>query len=189
MTVFGCGIASFALLRSGIWQFYLTCFVFGVVGNGAAHLAYARSISTWFERRLGTALAFVMVGAGLGAMILPVIAQSVVTRSGWRASYLTLGIARSVAWASAELALHSRSWYDEEIFECRRSCALGTHLAARSEHLCILDHRRGPVCEFDQHERSDHASFGAVDRPRDHSRRCRLVRIASRWYQHTWAEL
>src|ERR1700689_545419 len=92
MTVFGCGIASFALLRPGIWQFYLTCFVIGVVGNGAAHLAYARSISTWFERRLGVALAFVMVGAGLGAMILPVIAQAVVTRSGWRTAYLTLGI-------------------------------------------------------------------------------------------------
>jgi MFS family permease len=92
MTVFGCGVAAFALLRSGIWQFYLTCFVIGVVGNGAAHLAYARSISTWFERRLGTALAFVMVGAGLGAMILPVIAQALVTRSGWRTSYLTLGI-------------------------------------------------------------------------------------------------
>lgn len=92
MTVFGCGIASFALLRSGIWQFYLTCFVIGVVGNGAAHLAYARSVSTWFERRLGTALAFVMVGAGLGAMILPVIAQAIVTRSGWRAAYLALGL-------------------------------------------------------------------------------------------------
>ncbi len=92
MTVFGCGIASFALLRPGIWQFYLTCFVIGVVGNGAAHLAYARSISTWFERRLGTALAIVMVGAGLGAMILPVVAQAVVTGSGWRAAYLTLGI-------------------------------------------------------------------------------------------------
>jgi len=56
MTIFGCGIASLSLLRSGIWQFYLTCFVLGVVGNGAAHLAYSRSISTWFHRRLGTAL-------------------------------------------------------------------------------------------------------------------------------------
>jgi MFS family permease len=40
---------------------------------------------------LGMALAFVMVGAGLGAMILPVVAQAVVTRSGWRAAYLSLG--------------------------------------------------------------------------------------------------
>ena len=91
MTVFGCCIASLALLRSGIWQFYVTCFVLGVVGNGAAHLAYSRSISTWFQRRLGMALAFVMVGSGLGAMILPVAAQSIIDRSGWRAAYAALG--------------------------------------------------------------------------------------------------
>jgi MFS family permease len=91
MTVFGCGMASLALLRSTVWQFYATCFVLGLVGNGAAHLAYSRSISTWFQRRLGTALAFVMVGAGLGAMILPVLAQTIISRSGWRAAYLSLG--------------------------------------------------------------------------------------------------
>jgi MFS family permease len=51
MTVFGCAIASLALLRPGLWQFYLTCMVIGIVGNGAAHLAYARSISTWFQKR------------------------------------------------------------------------------------------------------------------------------------------
>jgi MFS family permease len=90
MTVYGCAIASLSLLRSGLWQFYVTCFVLGVVGNGAAHLAYSRSISTWFHRRLGMALAFVMVGAGLGAMILPVVAQSIISRSGWRAAYASL---------------------------------------------------------------------------------------------------
>jgi len=91
MAVFACGVASLAFLHPGIWQFYLTCVVIGVVGNGAAHLAYARSIATWFHKRLGTALAFVMVGAGLGAMILPVVAQAVMDKSGWRAAYATLG--------------------------------------------------------------------------------------------------
>jgi MFS family permease len=91
MTVFACGVASLSLLRSGLWQFYTTCIVIGLVGNGAAHLAYARSISTWFHERLGTAVAFVMVGAGLGAMILPVVAQAIVSHSGWRAAYASLG--------------------------------------------------------------------------------------------------
>ncbi len=90
MTIYVCAFASLALLHAGIWQFYLTCFILGLVGNGAAHLAYSRSISTWFHRRLGMALAFVMVGAGLGAMILPVVAQAIVSRSGWRASYGSL---------------------------------------------------------------------------------------------------
>jgi MFS family permease len=91
MTVYGCAIASLSLLRSGLLQFYVTCFVLGVVGNGAAHLAYSRSISTWFQRRLGMALAAVMAGAGLGAMILPVVAQSIISQSGWRAAYASLG--------------------------------------------------------------------------------------------------
>jgi MFS family permease len=91
MTIYVCAIASLSLLGSGLWQFYSTCFVLGLVGNGAAHLAYSRSISTWFQRRLGTALAFVMVGAGLGAMILPVVAQSIISWAGWRAAYASLG--------------------------------------------------------------------------------------------------
>lgn len=90
MTIYACALASLAFLRSGIWQFYVTCLVLGLVGNGAAHLAYSRSISTWFERRLGLALAFVMVGAGLGAMTLPVVAQSIISRWGWRAAYGSL---------------------------------------------------------------------------------------------------
>ena len=91
MTVYGCAIASLSLLHSGLAQFYVTCFMLGLVGNGAAHLAYSRSISTWFQRRLGMALAFVMAGAGLGSMILPVFAQSVISYSGWRAAYASLG--------------------------------------------------------------------------------------------------
>lgn len=91
MTIYVFAFASLGLLRASIWQFYLTCFILGLVGNGAAHLAYSRSISSWFHRRLGTALAFVMVGAGLGAMILPVIAQFVIRRSGWRPAYAFLG--------------------------------------------------------------------------------------------------
>src|SRR5271154_2339333 len=91
MTVYVCAIASLSLLRSGLWQFYVTCLLIGLVGNGAAHLAYSRSISTWFERRLGTALAFVMVVSCLGAMIFPVFAQSIISRYGWRAAYASLG--------------------------------------------------------------------------------------------------
>ena len=52
---------------------------------------FARAISTWFHRRLGLALAFVMVGAGLGAMVLPLVAQTIISRFGWRAAYLSLG--------------------------------------------------------------------------------------------------
>jgi len=61
------------------------------VGKGTAHVSYARAISTWLHRRLGTARAFVMAGAGLGTMILPIFAQTLLGRFGWRATYVLLG--------------------------------------------------------------------------------------------------
>jgi MFS family permease len=91
VVVFGCAIASLSFLRDEVSQFYGTCFVLGIVGNGAAHLAYSRSISTWFRKRLGMALACVMVGAGLGAMILPLLSQMIISHFGWRAAYAALG--------------------------------------------------------------------------------------------------
>ncbi|HUN61003.1 MAG TPA: MFS transporter [Candidatus Sulfotelmatobacter sp.] len=91
VTVFSAGMASLSLLRGPVWQLYATCFVLGLVGNGAAHLSYSRAISGWFQKRLGLALALVMVGAGLGAMILPVLAESVIGGFGWRAAYGALG--------------------------------------------------------------------------------------------------
>ncbi len=166
MTVFGCGIASLSLLRSGIWQFYVTCFVLGVVGNGAAHLAYSRSISTWFQKRLGMALAFVMVGSGLGAMILPVVAQSIISRSGWRAAYAALGWHRVAARPSAQLALYPRTRLAKG--RVRSSHAFWNDASARTEFLCFLDYRRRSVREFDQHEWSDHADVRVADGPGNH---------------------
>jgi len=109
MTIFGCGIASLGLLRPPLWQFYATCIVLGTIGNGAAHLAYSRAISTWFHQRLGMALAFVMAGAGLGSMILPFFAQTVISRAGWRAAYFSLGgLALAVALPLTWRLIHER---------------------------------------------------------------------------------
>lgn len=91
LAIYGCAVAALGLLRAHLWQFYLTCTLMGLVGNGAAHLAYSRAVSTWFHRRLGMALALVMMGAGFGSMILPFIAQSIISRAGWRAAYFLLG--------------------------------------------------------------------------------------------------
>ncbi len=108
--IYGSAIASLALLRPHLWQFYAVCILIGVVGNGAAHLAFSRAISTWFHRRLGLALAMVMAGAGLGSMILPFVAQTIIGRQGWRAAYLTLGVlALLVGLPMTSRFIHERS--------------------------------------------------------------------------------
>jgi len=92
IVVFSAAYASLALLTPHLLHFYLTFFVIGLVGNGTAYIGYSRAISTWFNRRRGFALSIMLAGSALGAMVLPVLAQAVITHLGWRAAYLTLGV-------------------------------------------------------------------------------------------------
>jgi MFS family permease len=91
LIVFGCAFASLALLTPRLWQLYLTFFVLGVVGNGTAQMAYSRAVSSWFERRRGTALALVMSGGAIGAIVLPPAAEALIASVGWRRACLVLG--------------------------------------------------------------------------------------------------
>ncbi len=91
LAIFGLSVASMALLSPHLWHFYAMCLLIGAVGNGTAQMGYARAVSTWFSARLGVALALVMAGTGVGAMILPFIAQALINLAGWRAAYLALG--------------------------------------------------------------------------------------------------
>src|ERR1700710_310415 len=86
--VFACGMASLSLLGGHIAQFYATYLLLGVVGNGTAQLGYSRAVLTWFEQRRGLALALVLAGSGTGSILLPILAQHIITAHGWRASYL-----------------------------------------------------------------------------------------------------
>ena len=92
IVVFSAAYASLALLTPHLLHFYLIFFVIGLVGNGTAYIGYSRAISTWFNRRRGSALSIMLAGSALGAMVLPVLAQAVITHLGWRAAYLTLGV-------------------------------------------------------------------------------------------------
>jgi MFS family permease len=91
--VFGCAFASLSLLTPHLWHLYAVFVVLGIVGNGTAHLAYSRAISTWFQERRGLAFALLMSGGAMGAMLLPVIAQSLIGTAGWRGAFAILGIA------------------------------------------------------------------------------------------------
>jgi len=93
MTVFGCAFASLALLTRHLWHLYAVFLVIGVVGNGTAHLAYSRALTTWFQERRGVAFSILLGGGALGAIVLPPIAQFLIGSFGWRASFAILGSA------------------------------------------------------------------------------------------------
>ena len=91
LMVFGAAFASLALLTPHLWHLYAVCFVLGIVGNGTAQMAYTRTVASWFERRRGAALALMLAGGAVGAMVLPPIAQALVDRAGWRMACALLG--------------------------------------------------------------------------------------------------
>jgi MFS family permease len=91
LTIFGCAFASLSLLTPSIWHLYATFLVLGIVGNGTAHLAYSRVLTTWFDERRGVAFAVVMTGGAFGAMLLPPVAEALIRTVGWRGAFAILG--------------------------------------------------------------------------------------------------
>jgi MFS family permease len=93
IAIFGAAFASISLLTPHLWHLYALFVVFGLVAMATSQVAYSRAISTWFDARLGAALAFGMCGSALGAMVLPPIAQRLIDALGWRQSAVVIGIA------------------------------------------------------------------------------------------------
>jgi MFS family permease len=92
IAVFGLGFASLSLLTPSLTHFYLVFILLGLAGNGTTQLAYSRTVSTWFFQRRGLALSLIAAGAGVGAMVLPLLAAWLIQKHGWRAAYGVLGI-------------------------------------------------------------------------------------------------
>jgi predicted MFS family arabinose efflux permease len=55
-------------------------------------LGYTKALAAWFDRRRGLALGISMAGVGLGAMVVPQIAQALIASIGWRGAYACLGL-------------------------------------------------------------------------------------------------
>ena len=91
LIVFGIAFSSLAALTANLWHLYAIFFVIGLVGNGTAQLAFSRTVAMWFEQRRGLALAIVMMGGALGSIVLPPLAEFLITNVGWRIAFMALG--------------------------------------------------------------------------------------------------
>jgi MFS family permease len=90
--LFGLGLISFALLSPRLWHLYAIYLVLGVVGGGTAPVPYSNVLAHWFDKRRGLALGVAMVGLGLGAFIMPSLAQRLIDVGGWRWAYICIGL-------------------------------------------------------------------------------------------------
>ena len=90
--MFGSGVISFYFLSASLWHFYASYVVLGIVAVGAATLPYLSVISHWFDKQRGLALGLAMIGLGLGAFVMPSLAQALIDAVGWRHTYVLLGL-------------------------------------------------------------------------------------------------
>jgi MFS family permease len=126
MVVFGCAFASLALLTPNIWHLYATFFLMGVVGNGTAQMAYSRAVSSWFVKRRGMALAVVMSGGAIGAMVLPPVTEALIEGVGWRVACVIMGILVLVVGVPAVAGFIRERPADRQDFAAGDSTASGT---------------------------------------------------------------
>ena len=83
-------IASLSGLTPHLPHFYLTYFLISFLGPSP--ILYPSVIVRIFDRRLGLALGLTLAGTGLGATVLPPLAQFLIGSYGWRGAYLGLGV-------------------------------------------------------------------------------------------------
>jgi len=94
VTASGLFFASGYLLMSQvntIWQLYL---FYGMVGIGSsgAYVPAVSAVTRWFVVRRGVMTGIAMAGIGLGILIIPPIANWLISNYGWRTSYIVVGI-------------------------------------------------------------------------------------------------
>jgi MFS family permease len=88
-TVFLCLMG---LAPAVLWIFTLMFALAEMTSAIQTPLGYAKAISAWFDRRRGLALGIAMSGVGLGAFVVPQLAERLIERVGWRGAYVTLGL-------------------------------------------------------------------------------------------------
>jgi len=94
MTVCGILIGLGYILMSYItsdWQLYLLYGVVIGIGLGGSIVPLMSSVVKWFTKRRSMMTGIVLTGSGLGSLIMPPIAESLISLYGWRTSYLILG--------------------------------------------------------------------------------------------------
>jgi MFS family permease len=81
-------LASFYFLGNSLTQFYVRYLLLGALGVGTTHVAFARVIALWFDRKRGLALGIALTGVGLGGFAWPIFCQHMIELAGWRVAYV-----------------------------------------------------------------------------------------------------
>jgi MFS family permease len=90
---FAASVALVSQVPNDIVQFYILYAVIGIAGAIPCTAMFSKVISEWFDERRGLMLGVSAgVGNGVGAIVMPIIAASLLPVIGWQASYAVIGL-------------------------------------------------------------------------------------------------
>lgn len=84
------GYASLTQLNGSVYWLYLAFFLMPLLAVGTIAITWTQLVSLWFERNRGVALAVILSGSGLAAMLMPPLLAWAVQHGGWRSAFLLL---------------------------------------------------------------------------------------------------
>lgn len=75
-----------------LWQLFVYYSFLVAMGTGPTYIIGMSTVTKWFVKRRGLAIAIVTSGVGLGSIVLVPIAAYFTAQWGWRTAYLAIGI-------------------------------------------------------------------------------------------------
>lgn len=91
IVLFALAVAALSLSPASAPAFIVMYGIAGIFSAGQTPLPYSKSVAGNFEGHRGLALGLSMSGVGLGAAVVPQVAQYLITNFGWRTAYVGLG--------------------------------------------------------------------------------------------------
>jgi len=96
LVITGCGLflgAGYLLMSqvNTIWQLYLFYGVIIGIGMGGSFVPTATTVVRWFVKRRGMMAGITGSGVGIGTLIVPPVANWLISNYGWRISYIIVG--------------------------------------------------------------------------------------------------
>lgn len=85
------GYFAMTQIQGSIAWLYLAFFSMPIVCAGTIAITWTQLVNLWFERNRGLALAVILCGTGLMAMILPPLLSRLIGAYGWQAGFIALG--------------------------------------------------------------------------------------------------
>ena len=105
-------LAAFGVIFASVWfvpptlpAWWAIWALIGLIGIGSTPVTWSRAVSMWFNRHRGLALAIMLLGTSLAALVVPQVVSRAIAAWGWRSAFpvaalfpLLIGLPLGLLW-------------------------------------------------------------------------------------------